>query len=220
MAIEGIDGSGKGTQAQRLYEQLTAMGTRVELLSFPRYDATLFGKVVGDFLNGRFGTLVDVNPYLASLLYAGDRFESRDFLLASLEENEVVILDRYVASNIAHQASKLIGQHRDELVDWISNIEYNVFQLPKPDLVILLDLPASESQKLIALKQARSYTNKKADLQEADGNYLEKVRDVYLQLADDDSYWETIECFNDEKLKSIEEVGQEISNVLEHHKNE
>ena len=219
IAIEGIDGSGKGTQAQRLYERFSASGTRSALLSFPRYSETLFGKAIGDFLNGRFGTLDEVSPFLASLLYAGDRFESRDFLLETLNENEVVILDRYTASNIAHQGSKLEGEERRELVDWIRRIEYEIYQLPRPDLVVLLDLPVVEAQQLIATKQARSYTDKAADLQETDTSYLEGVRNVYLELAEEESNWCKIDCWQRNAIRSIEEISEEIWNEVNSRRN-
>ena len=215
IAIEGIDGSGKGTQAQQLYERLRAFGTGTALISFPRYSETLFGKAIGEFLNGSFGTLDEVSPFLASLLYAGDRFESREFLLKSLEENEIVILDRYVASNIAHQGAKLDGEERQELIDRILRIEYKIYQLPRPDLVVLLDLPATEAQTLIEKKQKRSYTDKKADLQEADTDYLKRVRDVYLELSDNEPNWQRIDCFKDNAICSIEEIGEEIRHVVD-----
>src|SRR5947209_2867214 len=85
------------------------------LLSFPRYQATLFGRAVGDFLNGRFGSLEEVHPFLVSLLFAGDRFESKSVLLDAIETHDVVVLDRYVYSNVAHQASKCEGAERAEL---------------------------------------------------------------------------------------------------------
>ena len=84
VVIEGIDGSGKGTQTERLHERLRQAGKSAALISFPRYTETLFGRVVGEFLNGRFGDLEQVDPFLAALLYAGDRYESRQFLLDAL----------------------------------------------------------------------------------------------------------------------------------------
>ena len=219
IAIEGIDGSGKGTQAQRLYEQFSASGKTAALMSFPRYTETLFGKAIGDFLNGRFGTLNEVSPFLASLLYAGDRFESRDFLLQTLNDNEVVILDRYTASNIAHQGSKFDGDERRELVDWIRRIEYEIYQLPRPDIVVLFDLPVLEAQKLIATKQARSYTDKAADLQEADTAYLAGVRNIYLELAEEESNWCKIDCWQSNAIRSIEEIGEEIWTVVNSRRN-
>ena len=213
--MEGIDGSGKGTQARRLHERLVESGSRAALISFPRYESTLFGKAVGDFLNGRFGTLDQVDPFLVSLLYAGDRFESRGLLIDAIEANDVVVLDRYVPSNVAHQASKLDGDRRDELIRWIEQIEYGIYRLPKPDLVLLLDLPAREAQQLIAAKQTRTYTDKKADLQEADADYLERVRDVYLQLAAaDETGWYKLDCLSAGKIRSIKDIAEEVWDVV------
>lgn len=209
VAIEGIDGAGKGTQARRLVERLEAAGRRVQLLSFPRYGETLFGRAVGDFLNGRFGKLDEVNPFLVSLLYAGDRFESRDLLAQALASNDCVVLDRYVASNSAHQGSKVSGDERAQLLDWIEQIEFGVYALPCPDLTILLDLPAADAQGLIAQKQARTYTDKKADLHEADAAYLERVRDVYLELAKG-SGWHRVDVVRNGALRSVDEIGEEI----------
>ncbi len=211
IALEGIDGSGKGTQAKRLHEKLLAAGRQAALISFPRYDATLFGRAIGQFLNGRFGALDEVNPFLVSLLYAGDRFESRAFLHDTLAKNDVVVLDRYVPSNIAHQAAKLGGDERRELIDWIERIEYGLYELPKADLVLLLDLPAVEARKLIAKKSPRSYTDQEADLQESDTEYLEAVRHVYReQAASNPATWRTIECFDGHKVRSVDEIGEEI----------
>ncbi len=215
IAIEGIDGSGKGTQAARLCERLKSAGVSVQLLSFPRYDATRFGKAIGDFLNGRFGTLEAVHPMLASLLYAGDRLESREVLQTAMQSHEVVVLDRYMASNIAHQGAKLQGAERAELKAWVEAIEFDIYALPQPDLVILLDLPASVAQHLIAKKSARTYTDKAADLQEADGSYLAAVREVYRELAVDQPAWRIVSCLKQESLRSIEEIGEEIFQIVQ-----
>jgi dTMP kinase len=215
IAIEGIDGSGKGTQAARLCQRFLDSGTTVELLSFPRYSATRFGKVIGEFLNGRFGSLSEVHPLLASLLYAGDRFESQGVLRAALQAHDVVVLDRYVASNIAHQGAKLQGAEREELKAWVEAVEFEIFGLPKPDLTILLDLPAARAQELIAKKSARSYTEKKADLQEADGAYLAQVREVYRQLAVDQPHWKIVPCLEGETLRSIEDIGAEVFEIVQ-----
>ncbi len=210
IAIEGIDGSGKGTQAGRLHQKCQEQGIKSSLIGFPRYDQTLFGKSIGEFLNGRFGQLDEVNPFLASLLYAGDRFESRDHLYKMLESSQVVIFDRYIPSNIAHQGAKLSGDERAEFIQWIEQIEYEIYRMPRLDLAILLDLPADEAQKLVAEKQARSYTEKAADLQEADQAYLANVRQVYLQLAEVNHQWRKIDSLHENQLRSIEEIGNEI----------
>lgn len=214
IAIEGIDGSGKGTQATRLCETLRHQGLRVGLLSFPRYEATRFGRAIADFLNGRFGTLQTVHPQLAALLFAGDRFESRSLIETTLAENDVVICDRYVASNVAHQAAKLPESQRSELMAWIESIEFDVYALPRPDLTLLLDLPATLAQELVARKAARHYTEKAADLHEADTGYLQQVRNVYRQLAAGNATWRTTEICGESGIRSITEIATEIAGLV------
>ena len=210
IAIEGIDGSGKGTQAARLHASLQGIGRRCALLSFPRYQQTEFGKKVGDFLNGRFGTLDSVHPTLVSLLFAGDRFESRDLIEHSLANHDVVICDRYVASNVAHQGAKVSESERQELVSWIQHLEYSIYRLPKAELTLFLDIPVKNAQQLIAAKSKRTYTDKAADLQEADADYLSRVREVYLELANGPG-WTRISCMDSVSVRSVEEIASDIS---------
>ena len=213
--IEGIDGSGKGTQARLLQERLQQAGNTVQLFSFPRYAETVFGKAVGEFLNGRFGSLDTVDPLLVSLLYAGDRFESRELLLQAIRDCDFVILDRYVASNVAHQTCKRTGAQRRELEEWIEQIEFGVYRMPKPDLVLLLDLPAEQARELIARKAPRDYTQSAADIQEADSGYLHNVRDVYLQLAADECRWQVVDCFRAGQIRPIEDIAEQIGRIVD-----
>ncbi len=216
IAIEGIDGSGKGTQSARLVEALRGRGVRTGLLQFPRYAATTFGAAIGDFLNGRFGELNQVHPQLAAVLYAGDRFESRELLLSRMTDHDVVILDRFVGSNLAHQAAKLEGSQREELITWIEKIEYGVFQLPRPDLTILIDMSAGWSRELVSRKTARDYTERTADLQEADTPYMEKVRRCYLEIAKVRPDWRIVPGICDDgQLRSIEDIGLQILQLVE-----
>jgi dTMP kinase len=215
VAIEGIDGTGKGTQARRLVDALTAAGRRTTLIGFPRYSETSFGRRIGDYLNGRYGSLDEVHPLLAALLYAGDRFESRDLLRQSLVDCDIVVLDRYVASNIAHQAAKRSGAERTDLRAFIEQLEFETYQLPRADLVILLDLPAVQAQRLIAKKSQRDYTDRPADLQEENAAYLENVRQMYLQLAAESPGWRRIDVLVEGELRSIDDVATEILRIVE-----
>jgi dTMP kinase len=214
IAIEGIDGSGKGTQAQRLLERLRVEGQRATLLSFPRYDTTFFGRAVGEYLNGAFGSLGQVHPFFSALLFAGDRFESRPLLADALATNDVVVLDRYVASNVAHQAARLEGTTRERLIEAIEHLEFDIYQMPRPDLVVLLDLSVARAQRLIANKPARSYTDRAADIQEADADYLSRVRDLYLDLARREQNWSVISCERESSLRPVEEIAEEIGTLF------
>lgn len=214
VVIEGIDGSGKGTQSVRLRDRLLARGLRTGLLSFPRYDDTFFGQRIGDFLNGRFGQLDQVDPFLASLLYAGDRLESKSELLQQLSSSDVLILDRYVPSNIAHQAGKKTGEARQELANWIEMIEYELYGLPRPDLVVLLDTPTEVSQEFIAKKAQRTYTDQAADMQEADTSYLSRVRSAYLELAAERN-WSIVSVVNEQGIRSMDDITQELERMVD-----
>lgn len=217
VAIEGIDGSGKGTQSGRLVENLLGEGRAVSLLSFPRYSDTRFGAAIGDFLNGRFGSLEQVSPFLASVLYAGDRFESKALIEKAVSECDVLIFDRYTASNIAHQGAKVTAAERDEIIEFIEGIEHDVFGLPRADLTLLMDISVELSQALIRKKAPRDYTDQAADLQEADVAYMSGVRDVYQSLAARGS-WQAIPCESNGELRSLDDIAgdaqQAVSAIL------
>lgn len=215
IAIEGIDGAGKGTQAGRLVSSLRDTGLKADTLQFPRYSATTFGSAIGDFLNGRFGSLSEVHPQLASVLYAGDRYESRSLLMKMMDDNDVVVLDRFVGSNLAHQSAKLEGDARGALIEWIEKVEFEVFALPRPQLTILIDMSSQMSRELVSRKAARDYTTQEADLQESDLPYLERVRRCYLALSESRLDWRTIHGLSNKGLlKSIDEVSHEIFSVV------
>lgn len=215
IAVEGIDGSGKGTQSRLLADRLQASGGRVALLSFPRYAETTFGGFVGEYLNGRFGSLDAVHPLLAALLFAGDRLESRGLILDALAAHDVVICDRYVASNVAHQSAKREGAERAELARRIEAVEYGVHALPRPDRTLLLDLSAAHAARHIAAKAKRDYTDAAADLHEADTGYLDRVRTTYRELAAGDATWRLIETERDGRVRAIDAIADEIFHALE-----
>ncbi|MCA9050720.1 MAG: thymidylate kinase [Planctomycetaceae bacterium] len=218
IAIEGIDGAGKGTHARQLVERLILSGVRVTSLQFPRYSETTFGAAIGDFLNGRFGSLDQVHPQLASVLYAGDRFESRPVLQAAIDNHDIVILDRFTGSNLAHQSAKLDGAERTELIRWIDHVEHVVFGLPRPDLVILIDISSDWSRKLVSRKAARDYTDNEADLHESDLSYLERVRRCYLQLADQREEWRVVESLDTAgNLRTISDINNEMLDIITEH---
>jgi len=190
--------------------ELTREGISCGLIAFPRYDATTFGRTIARYLNGEFGDLQTVRPHFAALLYAGDRFESLPLIQSEMESRDVLIFDRYVPSNLAHQAAKLSAAQREPFIAWIESIEYGVYRLPRPDRVIFLDMPVETAQQLIARKPRRRYTSKAADLHEADGEYLAQSAQVYRQVAARDRSWHVVNCGEGDRLRTPEAVGQEI----------
>jgi len=210
IAVEGIDGSGKQTQVRLLARELESRGHQVLSTGFPHYDSW-FGQMVGQFLNGDFGPLDAVDPHFTALLYAGDRFECKRPIVAALESGGVVLADRYVGSNLAHQSARTAPEKRTEFRAWIEHLEYNIYELPKEDLVLYLRLPPHEAQTLVARKSTRKYTDAAHDILESNIRHLQDAAAMYDLLARG-SNWMTIECFDGAKqvIRSPEEISAEI----------
>jgi len=216
IAIEGIDGSGKRTQVELLTAALRERGHTVFATGFPQYDSW-FGKMVGQFLNGELGSLESVDPHFSALLYAGDRFEAKAKLEAALDNGQIVLVDRYIGSNLAHQTARVVPEKRAAFQEWIEHLEYGIYGLPNEDLVLYLRVPAVEAQKLVALKSARSYTSAQKDLLEASLRHLEDAAQMYDALARRTN-WNTIECFDSRRnqMRSAEDIAKEVlGTVLE-----
>jgi dTMP kinase len=194
IAIEGIDGSGKRTQLDLLEKALRARGVHIYSTGFPHYESW-FGKMVGQFLNGDFGALETVDPHFAALLYAGDRFEAKQELSAALQQGKLILADRYIASNLAHQTARMSPDKRDEFIAWIEHLEYEIYGLPREDLVVYLRVPALQAQTLVLKKSARTYTSAKQDIQESSLRHLHDAAGMYDILARR-SGWATVECFD------------------------
>ena len=193
LAIEGIDGAGKGTLCQVLLIQAKKRGIRSASLSFPRYGETQFSDLVARYLRGEMGIKNQVPARYAALLYGGDRFESRDELLALIADNDLVILDRYIYSNVAYNVAKLPPAEQAELIAWIEELEFGMFELPRPDLTLLLATSTELADRLVGKKDKRSYTEQTRDIHEADRDYLSRVSEVYSKLAETgDDGWLTI----------------------------
>ncbi len=215
IVIEGIDGAGKGTQTDLLARAFEQRGIPFVKFGFPRYESS-FGRLIARFLNGEFGPLPAVDAHFSALLYAGDRFEAKPDLEAALNSGRTVVTDRYVASNLAHQAARVPAERRAEFTSWLRQLEYGIYGLPVEDLVIYLRVPAQEGHRLVGLKSARSYTAKSRDLQESDVLHLKSAAGVYDELAQAPN-WVTIECFDSrsEKLRSPEEIHRDLLEAVD-----
>src|SRR5215471_3801637 len=214
IAIEGIDGSGKRTQVDLLTTALRERSHSVFATGFPQYDSW-FGKMVGQFLNGELGPLESVDPHFSALLYAGDRYEAKPKLETALNKGQIVLVDRYIASNLAHQTARVDRAKRAAFQEWIEHLEYGIYELPKEDLVLYLRMPPVEGQKLVALKSARSYTSAQQDLQEVSLRHLEDAAQIYDALSKRPK-WNTIECFDSKRnqMRPAEDIAKEVLDTV------
>jgi dTMP kinase len=210
IVIEGIDGSGKRTQIDLLVRALTNQGLATSQIGFPNYDA-FFGKLVGQFLNGDFGALDTVDPHFSAMLYAGDRYQAAPGIRKDLDAGHIVLADRYVASNLAHQGSRVPAAQRDAFLAWLKRLEYEIYALPHEDLVIYLRVNAGEAQRLVGEKAKRDYTRLKRDILESDLEHLNTAAQVYDELARQPN-WVTIDCHHGASgsLRSPEDIHGEV----------
>ena len=198
IVLEGLDGAGKSTQVKKLKQYLLERCGELEYIHFPRYDAPVYGELISRFLRGDFGDNESVHPQLVALLFAEDRHGAAEGIKARLADNKTVLLDRYVYSNIAYQCSKLTDELEVErLRRWIFDTEYNVFKEPLPDLNIFLDVPIDfVEQNLSKQRQGddRSYLAGAQDIHEASIAFQQKVRNMYLRQAEEDTSFKVLDC--------------------------
>lgn len=197
IVIEGLDGAGKSTQVSRLKEWLRQRGD-LEYIHFPRYDAPVYGDLIGRFLQGRFGTIDKVHPQLVALLFAEDRHGAAPQLREALAAGKTVLLDRYVYSNIAYQCAKLADPaEREELRRWILETEYGPFGLPRPDVNLYLDVPISFVESSLKSQREggdRAYLAGGKDIHEADIAFQKMVREMYLTQVREDPHFLRVDC--------------------------
>ncbi len=213
IVFEGTDGSGKSTQFTLAKAALEQQGIPFRTCTYPQY-ASDSSALVRMYLGGQFGTHPsDVNAYAASSFYAVDRYAGYKTVWGSYyEEGGVVLLDRYTTSNAIHQASKLPLEERESFLRWLEDYEYHLLGLPRPDLVVWLDMPVEMA--VANLRHRESSTNTTADIHEADIAYLTQCREAAAQAAA--LYgWQRINCVaEDGSLRSTRDIHQEITSVL------
>ncbi len=211
IAIDGVDSSGKQTQTQMLCKRLKEDKLPVRLVSFPVYDNPS-STLVKMYLEGKFGTDPgDVNAYVASSLFALDRFATyktdwgRDY-----EQNTIIVADRYVSSNMIHQASKISDiSKKEECLDWIYDYEYNICSLPKPDVTVFLDMPVYRAKELMQNRANKIDGTDVLDIHERNTDYLQKSYDNAVFVAEKYN-WTRIKCANDEGVRTPQSIHNEI----------
>lgn len=207
IVIEGTDGSGKGTQFELLAEHLRNEGYDVATFDFPRYDKES-SYFVRNYLNGAYGSSDDVGAYTGSMFYAMDRYEAAREIREALAEGKVVLANRYTGSNMAHQGGKFDNtEQRRGFFIWLDNLEFQVLNIPRPDLSVILRVPAETAQQLVDQKAPRDYTDKKRDIHEADLDHLKRSVEVYDDLAQlFPKDFATIDCVRSGKLLAIDDI--------------
>lgn len=200
LVIEGVDGAGKSTQIALLKEYLSKKGYITEFMHFPRTESPYFGELIARFLRGEFGSLKEVDPYLVAMLYAGDRKDAADEIRNWLKKGKIVLLDRYTYSNIAYQCAKVHEEKaQDTLMNWIINLEFSHFAIPRPDLNIFLDVPFGFTEKKLTDARTgddRSYLKGRKDIHEESMDFQKNVRNIYIKVAGNDSLLEVVDCSN------------------------
>lgn len=209
--IDGTDGSGKQTQFEKLQERLTKEGIDYRTVSFPNYDSPS-SSLVKMYLSGEFGdNAKQISPYIASSFYAVDRYATfkKDFE-EYYNNGGIILADRYTTANMIHQASKIDNkEERKKLLDWIWDFEFNLYGLPVPTEVFLLKMPPEVSLELMKDRENKFTHESKKDIHERDKNHIIDSFNTACSVAD--SYnWYTIECVKNGKIRTIEDIHEEI----------
>lgn len=192
IVLEGTDGSGKSTQVEKVKNYLETNVLKYQFFHFPMYGHNEFSEVIAKFLRGEFGGIDDVDPYFVANIYAMDRFMFLPELEKAISENDVVLLDRYVFSNLAYQGAKYDTDGDSAKVkNWIHQFEFNFLKLPYPDLNIFFDVPMDIVKSRLSEKREgsdREYLKGKQDIHEEDLGFQSRVRDNYLGLVGATNY--------------------------------
>lgn len=212
IVFEGTDGSGKATQARMMAERLHRENITFRVIDFPRY-GNPFAEPAKLYLQGVLGSKPgDVNAYASSVLFAVDRLASyKEDWGGAYEAGEVILANRYTTSNAVHQASKLSDGERDAYLNWLFDLEYGKLELPKPDMVIYLDLPTDLSEQMMRRREAATGTT--ADIHEQDSAYLRRCRDNAREVAKVCG-WKIIDCSRNGEIRTIEDIHAEAWKLI------
>lgn len=216
IVIDGVDGTGKHTQTLLLKENLQNLGYKVKMISFPQYGKKSAG-LVEEYLSGQYGNANEVTAYQASIFYAVDRFDASIDMKKWLQKGYIIICDRYASSNMGHQASKIKDKKaKEHFLNWLFDLEFDIFKIPYPDINILLDLDIHISQKLAQENKSGKFTNniKGKDIHEKDIQHLKDTNKAFMYVAKKYK-WKIIDC-SDKKgwIRTRESISKDILNYI------
>jgi len=207
IVIDGTDGSGKTTQFNLLIEKLKAEGFLVEVADFPQYNTKSAG-LVEEYLSGKYGSADEVTPYQSSIFYAADRFDASFKIRQWLNEGKIVVANRYVSANMGHQGGKIKNPlERKVFFNWLYDLEYNIFNIPKPDLSIILHVEADIAQGLAKNRAREDWKGKTRDIHEDNLDHLKNAEAVYLEIARNFPDFQLINCTHNNEILSREEIS-------------
>lgn len=211
IVLEGTDGTGKGTQFKRLIARLTALEQKIVTFDFPQYKNPS-AYFVEKYLRGEYGTAGEVSAKQASLFFALDRFDVAKEIKLARDSGNLVLMNRYIASNMGHQGAKIENrEERKKFFEWLYELEFEILGVPRPDTNIILHLPAEIAQQNVDKKLERSYINAKRDIHEKDLTHLKRAEQVYLEIAElFPKEFKVIECMDGDRLLSEDEVEKKI----------
>ena len=214
IVFEGTDGSGKATQTKLLCDALKENGIAFQEIDFPRYGKPS-AAMVQEYLDGNLGKKPgDVNAYAASMFYAMDRYASyKQDWSAFYEAGGLIVADRYTTSNAVHQASKLLKSERGEYLKWLFDLEYRLLGLPKPDLVLYLDMPTEITERM--MRQREQATGTHADIHEQDEVYLRNCRANAREVVKECG-WSVISCAAMDEPRTPEDIHGEVYDRVKH----
>ena len=215
VVLEGTDGSGKATQAQLLKKRFNKEGIIIETVDFPRYYSSIWGKLVGEFLAGKFGKFTDLDPHMVALPYMLDEYTwSRDIGRPLIDKGINILSDRYFTSNV-HQIAKLKTTAKKKYRDWLWNAGYNELKILKPDLVVFLNVNPMLAKKLIKKKKPRAYLKgRKTDIAERIGGHQEDAYREYLYTVKHNSNWVGVNCISGGAIDSTSNVHDRVWEVV------
>lgn len=220
IVIDGADGSGKATQTKLLAKRLRKDGHKVLLIDFPGYYRNLFGKLIGECLAGEHGDFLATDPYIVSVLYAADRFESSEMIREHLAEGGVVIADRYASSNQMHQGAKIKdGAKQKKFLLWLDKMEFGTFQIPRPDIVLYLDVPVAVSRRLLEkneekMAKKKRYLKGKKDVAESDIDHLTQSIKTAAGIVRRKNNWKHVRCVEKDNLLPKEIIHKRVYDIV------
>ena len=215
IVIEGTDSSGKETQSNIIFEKLKERNLNVRKISFPNYESPACTPVKM-YLAGEFGEdPVKINPYPISTMYAIDRYASfKQDWENFYNDGGIIITDRYTTSNMVHQASKIeVYNEKLEYLNWLEDLEYDKIKIPRPDVVIFLNMPTEFAIKLMESRKNKITGEMKKDIHEKNHEYLKKSHDNAREVAKLQN-WVEVMCVEKDRIKTIEEIGEEVFNIV------